>query len=56
MKVVITSSFPVRGEMVTSYYSYPVYSDEIEETMSRELKFLKQFKKFSLEMKITEGT
>lgn len=56
MKVTITSSFPLRGEMITSYYSYPVYSDEIEKTMARELKFLKQYDRFVLEMRITEGS
>lgn len=55
MKVVIESSFPLRGQNITSYYSFPVYSDEIEKTMSRELEFLNQYDSFSLEMKITKA-
>jgi hypothetical protein len=55
MKVVIESSFLLRGENITSYYSFPVYSDEIEKTMSRQLEFLKQYDDFSLSMKITKG-
>ena len=56
MKVVIESSFPIRGQNVSSYYSFPVYSPEIEETLCRQLEFLKQYDTFSLEMKITEGS
>jgi hypothetical protein len=56
MKVIIESSFLLRGEKISSYYSFPVYSDEIEETLSRELKFLNQYDQFSLDMKITKGT
>lgn len=56
MKVVIESSFPLRGQNVSSYYSFPVYSPEIEETLCRQLEFLKQYDTFSLEMKITEGS
>jgi len=55
MKVVIESSFPVRGQNIISYYSFPVYSKEIEETLCRQLEFLKQYDTFSLKMKITEG-
>ena len=53
MKVIIETSFPVRDKTVSSYYSFPVYSPKIEETMIRELEFLKQYKTFSLIMKIT---
>jgi len=53
MKAVIESSFPVRGKDITSYHSFPVYSDKIEETMSRQLDFLKQYDKFSLTLKIS---
>jgi hypothetical protein len=56
MKVVITSSYPLRDGNITSYYSFPVYSTHIEETLCRQLEFLKQYDKFSLEMKITEGS
>lgn len=55
MKVTIISSFPLRNESITSYYSYPVYSDEIEKTMARQIKFLSQYDKFSLEMKVAKG-
>jgi hypothetical protein len=55
MKAVIESSFPVRGENVTSYYSFPVYSDKIEETMIRQLEFLKQYDTFSLTLNIKKG-
>lgn len=54
MKVIIESSFPLRGQRIGSYYSYPVYSDEIEKTLIRELKFLNQYDDFSLEMRITK--
>jgi hypothetical protein len=54
MKATIESSFPVRGENVTSYYSFPVYSDKIEETMIRQLEFLKQYDKFLLVLKISK--
>lgn len=56
MKVVIESSFPLRGQRIPSYYSFPVYSDEIEKTLIRQLEFLKQYDEFILEMKITKGT
>jgi len=53
MKVTIESSFPVRDKTITSYWSFPVYSDKIEETMDRSLNFLKQYDKFSLVMSIS---
>lgn len=56
MKVVITSSFPLRGKTQTYYSSFPVYSDEIERTMSRELEFLNQYEDFSLELKIAKNS
>lgn len=55
MKIVIEGSFPLRGQRIGSYYSFPVYSDRIEETLIRELEFLNQYDEFSLEMKITKG-
>ena len=42
MKVTIESLFYVRGKPVSSYYSFPVYSDEIEATMTRQLEFLQR--------------
>lgn len=54
MKVIIESSFPLRGENITSYHSFPVYSPEIEETLCRQLEFLKQYDSFSLEMRIVK--
>jgi hypothetical protein len=56
MKVVIESSYPLRGQDVTSYYSFPVYSKEIEETLCRQLEFLNQYDEFSLNMSVTKGT
>ncbi len=56
MKVIIESSYPIRDETITSYHSFPVYSDEIEKTMSRLLEFLKQYDRFSLQMKIVKGS
>lgn len=55
MKVVIESAFPIRGQNISSYYSFPVYSKKIEETLCRQLEFLKQYDTFCLEMKITKG-
>lgn len=55
MKVIIESSFPLRGAKVSSYSSFPAFSDEIQKTMSRQLEFLKQYDEFSLEMRITKG-
>jgi hypothetical protein len=55
MKAVIESSFPIRGQNITRYCSFPVYSDKIEETMIRELEFLKQYDKFSLTLKVTKN-
>lgn len=52
MKVIIESSFPLRGQNITSYHSFPVYSPEIEETLCRQLEFLKQYKTFSLVMTV----
>ncbi len=54
MKVVIESSYNVRDQKIGAYYSFPVYSDEIEKTLIKELQFLNQFKDFSLEMRITK--
>jgi len=56
MKVTITSTFPVRGEPISSSYSFPVYSDKIEETMIRQLEFLKQYETFSLVMKVEKSS
>ena len=52
MKATIESSFPLRGQTISRYCSFPVYSDKIEETLIRELGFLKQYDKFSLIFKI----
>jgi hypothetical protein len=55
MKAIIQTKFYVREKPCTSYYSFPVYSDEIEKTLCRELEFLqRQGSSFSLELKITE--
>lgn len=56
MKAVINVEYYVRDQKLSSYYSYPVYSDEIEKTMIRELEFLQRLgtKPFSLELKILE--
>lgn len=57
MKAVINTLFYVRDRPVTAYYSYPVYSDEIEKTMCRELEFLQRHgSDFSLELKITKNS
>lgn len=56
MKAVINTLFYVRDRPVATYYSYPVYSDEIEKTMCRELEFLcNHGSNFSLELKIIEN-
>jgi hypothetical protein len=56
MKVTITTSFPLRGENISSSYSFPVYSEKIEETMIRELEFLKNYETFSLVMKVEKSS
>lgn len=42
MKAIIETTFYVRDKPVTSYYSFPTYSDEIEKTMTRGLEFLQR--------------
>jgi hypothetical protein len=55
MKVIIETSFPVRDQNICSYYSFPVYSDEIEKTLVRQLEFLKQYSTFSITMRVLKG-
>ena len=55
MKVVIESLFYVRGNPITSYHSFPQYTDKIEQTMSSQLDFLNQYDKFSLTMKVSKN-
>ena len=56
MKAIIESSYTLRNQKVGAYYSFPVYSDKIEETLIRELEFLKRLdaKPFSLEFNLIE--
>lgn len=57
MKAVISSTFYVRGLPKHSYYSFPVYSDEIEKTLISQLEFLQRHgSDFSLELKITKNS
>lgn len=57
MKAIIESTFYVRDKPVSSYTSFPVYSDEIEKTMNRQLEFLqKQDSDFSLSLKIVKNS
>jgi hypothetical protein len=56
MKVVIQSTFHLRGKPISSYYSFPVYSDEIEKNLSRQLKFLSQYDDFSLSMEVKKSS
>lgn len=42
MKAIIETEYYVRDRSVTSYYSFPIYSDEIEKTMIRQLEFLQR--------------
>lgn len=56
MKVTVTSTFPLRGQPISSTYSFPEFSTKIEEIMSRELEFLKKYPTFSLEMKIEKSS
>ena len=42
MKAIIESKFFVRDKPYTSYYSFPIYSDEIEKTLVRSLDFLER--------------
>jgi hypothetical protein len=53
MKATIESTFYVRGKPISSYFSYPVYSDEIENTMVRQLEFLQRHgSAFNLTLKV----
>lgn len=56
MKVTITSSYQLRGKPISCTHSFPVYSDNIEETMVRQLEFLKQYETFSLVMKVEKSS
>ena len=42
MKAIVQTTFYVRDIPYSGYYSFPVYSDEIEKTMIRELEFLQR--------------
>lgn len=56
MKAIITSTFHVRDNPVSSYYSFPVFSEEIEKTMIRQLDFLERTKvNYSLDLKIVKN-
>ena len=53
MKVIVESLFYVRGKPISSYSSFPVYTDEIEAYMVRQLEFLRRHgSPFKLEMKV----
>lgn len=54
MKVVIESSYLLRDRTITSSYSFPQFSPRIEETLSRQLAFLRQYETFTLEMKVIQ--
>lgn len=56
MKVTITSSYQLREKPISCTHSFPVYSDKIEETMIRQLEFLKQYETFSLVMKVEKSS
>jgi len=42
MRAIIETKFFVRDIPQGSYYSFPTYSEEIEETMVRQLEFLQR--------------
>jgi hypothetical protein len=53
MKVTITTTYPLRDKLITSYYAFPKFSDDIQKTMSNQLEYLNEnHKNFSLEMKV----
>lgn len=57
MKAIIESTFYIRGMPVSSYSSFPVYSDEIEKSLIRQLEFLRRHgSDFSLELKILKNS
>jgi hypothetical protein len=57
MKAIIESTFYVRDKPVSSYSSFPIYSDEIEKTMTRQLEFLQRHgSDFSLTLKIIKNS
>ena len=53
MKVTITTTYPLRDKIITSYYDFPKFSEEIQQTMVNQLEYLrKNHETFSLEMKV----
>lgn len=55
MKAIIESNYVLRGQNIGSYYSFPVYSDNIEKTLIRELEFHKKCDHpFTLELRIIQ--
>jgi hypothetical protein len=56
LKAIINTTFYVRGNPRTSYHSFPVYSEEIEKTLIRQLEFLQRHgSEYSLEFKIVKN-
>ena len=57
MKAIVESTYLLRGTHISTYASFPVYSDHIEETMFRHLGFLqKQGSDFTLTLKIVKNS
>lgn len=52
-KATLESKFYVRGEPITSYYSFRT-PDNIENTMNRQFEFLDQFDKFEMKFKLVK--
>jgi hypothetical protein len=54
MKAIIESTYYVRDKPISTYISFPVYSDKIEEKLSSHLEFLHKYgSKFTLNLRIT---
>jgi len=55
MQVIIQSVYRLRDKLITSYISYPQFSLEIEDKLSRELESLsKRNEPFTLEFKVEQ--
>jgi hypothetical protein len=55
MKVIIETEYPIRDSKISTYHSFPVFSDDIEKTLVRQLDFLKNYEEFSLSFRVVKN-
>lgn len=55
MKAIVESKYYIRERPITSYWSFPVYSDNIERTLCSRLDFLNQYDNFELSLTIIKN-